>query len=233
MTNMLVSSGGEDRCWSAAMDKDRLRRRYLSLLVPALSRVHAGHPSGSDQLLDRARAVKQVADACLVQAMAADRKARRKSVSRAPLNAFHVARLEKSSLSCRLLRKAKARSKVRAAQNSPRTIPSLPPRLHAAIHDPRFAPPIHTEIRPQPSESGAGSETPVIPDQMQLKRLRRVLQQQDSYMSSGQAFPPSIDEAETDVEDNSISNPASLLSQAARYIIALQVQVDALETLSR
>ncbi|MCO5547652.1 hypothetical protein L7F22_001103 [Adiantum nelumboides] len=228
-----------------------LRRRYVALLVPALARVHAAHPHGHGSLqhLARARAVRQVADTCLLQAMSTrpalhlHRQLRRRACSSRSL--------QRSSFSCKLLRKAKAKAKrnfwrrasgaivVAAASPTSRRTRQL---INGGL---RNNCPLQTAnyrwISSRSSANDAEEES-WNPDQNDLQRLQMVI----SCPADRLANVDTDDDADEDVNSTSpgvfnhcssstnvtVDNPAALLSQAAHYILALQVQVDTLRSLA-
>lgn len=199
------------------MQPEGLRRRYLALLVPALAKVHAAHPRGSGQIA-RARAVRRAADSCLVEAISTrrtDHQQIRASAHRT------CSSLHRSSFSCRLLRRAKAKAKssfwrrrcIRVAASNQQIIDGLKANYRRPLGGSR------ADRRGTDSGVRADDERADcwIPDACELKRLQNAL------------FPTAGDENSSDC---TVINPAALLNQVAHYIIALQVQVDALQSLA-
>lgn len=179
------------------------RQRYLSLLVPAIARIDADHPQGSG--LQRVRAVRRLADACLVAAASTRgnnfkpslltmiRRRGRRSYN--PRLLLMKRRLIKTRRFCY----TKPGSYIKALRSSASHKSSRSARLNLKYRD----------------NHAACNHEATIPTESDLKRLQKVI------------YPHSKPEAGAAI------NPATLLKQAAHYILALQVQVDALHTLAQ
>lgn len=177
------------------------RQRYLSLLVPAIARIQ---PQGSG--LQRVRAVRRLADACLVAA------ASTAGNNFKPSLLTMIRRRGRRSYSPRLvLMKRRLIKTRRFCYTKPGSSYIKALRASASHKSPRSA---RLNLKCRDINHAANHEA-TIPTDSELKRLQKVI------------YPHSRAEAGAAI------NPATLLKQAAHYILALQVQVDALHTLAQ
>ncbi|KAI5075709.1 hypothetical protein GOP47_0009785 [Adiantum capillus-veneris] len=207
-----------------------LRRRYLALLVPALARVHVAHPLlhnyGSGQLA-RARAVRRAADTCLIEAMSTSRIARDQQIRAAARRRRACSSsLQRSSFSYKLLGKAKAKAKSNSWRQRRHLCARAASRRIIAHSGQMNGAPDYRGISSGLSTNHAGGEDEEeeswIPNEGELQRLQRAIfpAQATDYEDNDDPSNPC-----SGTKNNLMSNPATLLSQAAQYIMALQVQV--------
>eukprot|EP00250_Pteridium_aquilinum_P004739 c14938_g1_i1 orf=309-1094(-) len=249
---------GEHSKWRN-YNQDGLRRRYMALLVPALAKVHADHPHGSAQL-QRAQAVRRAADTCLVQALAkinssADHPQQQLVIQRpahhtclrpAPAASsssrlrFKASPARRGSFSCRLhaliIRGKETAKAKRSSGSRTRTIRLkenwIKHGARAALCRTYRCRSSSSEIRKnrRRNHDDREKEEGSIPEESELRRLQSVLFPKKNSTEDGSTAAAGDDQE--GYRSCSAINPAVLLSQAAHYIMALQVQVDALRSLA-
>lgn len=239
---------GEQNKWRNIHNQEGLKRRYMALLVPALAKVHANHPQGSLQL-DRARAIRRAADTCLVQALAttnayADHHHDRVSTahrtcvphvasaaSRLKLRKAAAARRASSSfrLQALIIRgKSKPNSNCAFRLKAARGSRNIGKRaIRAALRRADYYRSSKGSRRNHGGNEQGRDVEGSIPAESELRRLQSVLFPQKNKTTDNIAGNDNPENC-----SSSIANPAALLSQAAHYIFALQVQVEALRSLA-
>lgn len=193
-----------------------LRQRYLALFVPALARINADYPHGSGHGLQlRARAVRRAADTCLVAAAAASTTADddRFKPSRGRLIIRRGRRSYKRRLLLLIKRrvlvlfKRKSRTKRLGSNHKYGRSNYSKADLRSAYNkSPRSA-----RLRNLSYHNNDAATAIAIPAESELKRLQGVI-----FPHHGNGEAGAI-------------KPATLLTQTAHYILALQAQVDALQ----